>query len=91
MQTPISKTKRRLRSYREVVGNIRHQRSRKHRTLREAGNQADSITDVQYHVTALPKDASHSEKMARLSELADTITNVENSDVFLISMWIGED
>ena len=46
---------------------------------------------MRYYVTALPKDITHSEKMARLSKLADTITNVPNSDVFLISMWIGED
>jgi hypothetical protein len=88
MQTSISTPKRRLRSYREVVGNIRHQRSRKRLALREASDQADA-TDLQYFVTGLPKDASQNEKNDRLTELADTITHITGSDVFVISMWIG--
>ena len=90
MQTPISKPKRRLRSYRDVVGNFRYQRPRKYLTLREFSNQADSITDVQYHVTALPKDASQNEKRKLLEELGNAVGNIDSSDVFLISIWIGE-
>ena len=48
----------------------------------------DVTDNLRYYVTALPKDVSQSEKMARLSELADVITNVANSDVFSISIWI---
>ena len=47
--------------------------------------------DLQYFVTGLPKDASQSEKNDRIAELADKITNIKESDVFVISMWIGED
>jgi hypothetical protein len=90
MQTPISKPKRRLRSYRDVVGNFRYQRPRKHLTLRESSNQADSITDVQYHVTALPKDAFQNEKRKLLEELGNAIGNIDTSDVFVISIWIGK-
>jgi hypothetical protein len=89
MQT-ISTPKHRLRSYRDVVGNIRHRRPRKHLTLREADNQTDPITDLKYYFTALPKDASQSEKRKLLEELANAIGNIESSDVFLISIWIGE-
>jgi hypothetical protein len=90
MPTSISKPKHRLRSYRDVVGNLRHRRPRKHLTLREASDQADAATDLQYFVTGLPKDASQSEKNDRIAELADRITNIKESDVFVISMWIGE-
>ena len=91
MPTTISTPKRRLRSYRDVVGNFRYQRPRKHRAFHEADNQADAATDLQYFVTGLPKDASQSEKNDRIAELADRITNIKESDVFVISMWIGED
>jgi hypothetical protein len=90
MQTPLSTPKRGLRKYRDVVGSIRYQRSRKHPTLREAGNQADAGTDLRYYLTALPKNASQNEKRRLLEELADAIGNIDTSDVFLISLWIGE-
>jgi hypothetical protein len=90
MPTSISRPKRRLRSYREVVGNIRYQRPRKHLTLREAGNQPDAVTGLRYFVTGLPKDASQSEKSKLLDELANAIGNLDTSDVFVISIWIGE-
>jgi hypothetical protein len=89
MQTSISTPKRRLRRYRDVVGNIRYHRPRKPLTLREADNQPDAVTDLRYCVMALPKDASQSEKTKLLDELANAIGNIDTSDVFLISMWIG--
>jgi hypothetical protein len=88
MQTSIPTPKRRLRRYKDVVGNIRYQ-PRKHLTLRESGNQTDVITDLQYHVTALPKDASQIEKSKFLEELANTIGNIDSSDVFVVSIWIA--
>jgi hypothetical protein len=57
-------------------------------TLREAGNQVDA-TEIEYCVTGLPKNLPQEEKRARLSDLADTITNITNSDVFCFSLWIG--
>lgn len=90
MQPSISTPKRRLRSYRDVVGNFRYQRPRKHLALHEASDQADSRTDLQYCVTALSKDASQNEKNKLLEELANKISNIDTSDVFVISMWIGE-
>jgi hypothetical protein len=88
MQTSISTPKRRLRSYREIVGNNRYQ-PRKHLTRCESSNQPDAATDLQYFVAALPKNASQSEKSKLLEELANAIGNITTSDVFVISMWIG--
>jgi hypothetical protein len=90
MQTSIPTQKRRLRSYRDVVGNVRYQPSGKHLTLREADNQPDAVTGLRYFVTGLPKDASQSEKSKLLDELANAIGNLDTSDVFVISIWIGE-
>ena len=89
MQTSISTPKRRLRRYRDVVGNIRY-KLRKHLTLREADNKPDAATDLRYYLSALPKDASQNEKRRLLEELANAIGNIDSSDVCIISMWIGE-
>jgi hypothetical protein len=87
MQTSISTPKRGLRRYRDVVGNIRYQPRK--RLTREAANQPDAVTDLRYLVMALPKDASQSERSRLLEELANAIGNIDTSDVFIISMWIG--
>jgi hypothetical protein len=79
------KPKRRLRRYRDVVGNIRYQ-PRKHLTLRESSDQADAIADLRYFVTGLPKNASQMEKSKILEELANTVGNIDTSDVFVISI-----
>jgi hypothetical protein len=89
MQTSILTPKRRLRRYRDVVGNIRY-KPRKHLAVREADNQPDAVTDLRYFVTGLPKDASQSEKSKLLEELANSIGNIDSSDVCVIAMWIGE-
>jgi hypothetical protein len=84
----MKKPRNKLRSFRDVTGHIR--RKRPPRLLRlEANNQPDEVTAVQYCVTGLPKDMAHNDKLARLSQLADTITKIDSSDVMVISMWIG--
>jgi hypothetical protein len=88
MPISISTPKRRVRRYRDVVGNSRYQ-PRKHLTLREADNQSDAVTDLRYYLTALPKDASQNEKRRLLEELANAIGNIDTSDVFVISLWIA--
>ena len=79
---------RRLRSFRDVTGQDGPKRPARHLRL-ESDNQPDEITDVQYFVTGLPKDMTRDDKLDRLSELADTITKIDSSDVMVISMWIG--
>ena len=84
----MKKTRNKLRSFRDVTGHFGRKQLPKHLRL-ESENQPDEVTNVQYCVTGLPKDMAYNDKLACLSELADTITNIENSDVFVISMWIG--
>jgi hypothetical protein len=59
-------------------------------TREVASNQTDAVSDLRYYLTALPKDASQSEKRKLLEELANSIRNIDTSDVFVISIWIGE-
>ena len=87
MQTSVPTRKRRLKTFKEFIGT--KERPRPRLKLREAKNQPDAVAELQYDVIALPKDIPHSEKMARISELADTIANIPNSDVFLLSLWMG--
>jgi hypothetical protein len=61
----------------------------KGRPLTEANTQSDDVTKLQYYLMAIPNDVSDEEKGERLEEVADVVTNVENSDVFLLAMWIG--
>ena len=82
----MKRARNKLRSFRDVT-DLR-KRFPEHLRL-EGQNQLDEVTDVQYCVTGLPKDMAYNDKLACLSELADTITNIEKSDVFVISMWIG--
>jgi hypothetical protein len=89
MQISDITPRRRLRSYREVTKHVKWQPRHRRRTLGEENGDKTAVTDVQYHVTVLPKDASQNEKNDRLAELADIITNIKESDVFVISMWIG--
>jgi actin-like ATPase involved in cell morphogenesis len=49
-----------------------------------------NVTDLQYFVTGLPKDASQSERRKLHEELANAIGNLDTSDVFVISIWIGD-
>jgi hypothetical protein len=36
----------------------------------------------------IPKDCTYEEKIDRLAEVADTILQVEGSDVMCFSMWV---
>jgi hypothetical protein len=87
MQSSIGTEKRRLMTFKQFVRGkgVHGKRLR----LREADNQNEAVAELQYYVTALPRNLPQDEKLAQLSELADTITNIPNSDVFLFSLWIG--
>jgi hypothetical protein len=89
MQISDITPRRRLRSYREVTKHVKWQPRHRRRTFGEENGDKTAVTDVQYYVTVLPKDASQTDKSNRIAELADTITNIKESDVFVISMWIG--
>ena len=84
----MKRARNKLRSFRDVTGHVGRKRTPRHLRL-ESENHPDEVTDVQYCVTGLPKDMAYNDKLARVSKLADTITSIESSDVFVISMWIG--
>jgi hypothetical protein len=48
----------------------------------------DEITTLNYFIMSIPKNCTAEEKADRLSELVDTITAVERSDVMCFSMWV---
>ena len=81
--------KHRLRSYRDVVGPIRYRRPRTNLTLREASDQADSRTDLQYYLTALPKDASQNEKNKGEINLCNHQYTHQNADCAVTEKWSG--
>jgi hypothetical protein len=86
MQASTETEKRRLMTFKQFVGGkgIRGTRLK----LREADSQA-AAAELQYYVTALPRNLPQEEKMARISELADTITSISTSDVYLFSLWMS--
>jgi hypothetical protein len=49
---------------------------------------SDETTTLSYFIMSIPKDCTYAEKMDRLSEVADTILDVEGSDVLCFSMWV---
>jgi hypothetical protein len=49
---------------------------------------SDETTTLSYFITSIPKDCTYEEKIDRLSEVADTILDVEGSDVMCFSMWV---
>ncbi len=92
----LQKTPRRkLRSFKEVTKHVGIDRQL--RRLAEAmdltksrQNSAvsDETTTLSYFIMSIPKDRTYEEKIDRLSEIADTILEVEGSDVLCISMWV---
>jgi hypothetical protein len=86
MQSSQGTKQRRLITFKEFVRGKDFRGTRL--TLREAGNQVDA-PEIEHCVTGLPKNLPQEEKRARLSDLAGTITNITNSDVFCFSLWIG--
>jgi hypothetical protein len=88
-------TRRKLQPFREVtkhVGFDRHVR-RLAEALdltksRQNSAVSDETTTLSYFIMSIPKDCTYEEKIDRLSEVADTILQVEGSDVMCFSMWV---
>jgi hypothetical protein len=87
--------RRKLKPFREVtkhVGFDRHVR-RLAEALdltkpRQNSAVSDETTTLSYFVMSIPKDCTAEVKADRLSELVDTISAVEGSDVMCFSMWV---
>jgi hypothetical protein len=87
--------RRKLKSFKEVTKHVGVERQL--RRLAEAldltksrQNSAvsDQSTTLSYFIMSIPKDCTYEEKIDRLSEVADTILEVEGSDVLCFSMWV---
>jgi hypothetical protein len=83
MTYPTSTYVRRLRHFKDVI------RERGPTPIRRE-SQSDAVTNLQYYIMAIPKDVDDEEKNERLGDLAEVVTTVPDSDVFVIAMWIGE-
>jgi hypothetical protein len=53
-----------------------------------SATQTDKTMNLGYLIMSVPKDLTYQEKIERLSEVADTVTAVEGSDVMVFSMWV---
>ncbi len=87
--------RRKLKSFKEVTKHVGV--DRQIRRLAEAldltksrQNSAvsDETTTLSYFIMSIPKDCTYAEKIDRLSEIADTILDVEGTDVMCFSMWV---
>jgi hypothetical protein len=58
--------------------------------LIEADTPSDEVTKTKIYTVAIPKNAPYDEKIDRLSECADIVTAVDDSDVFLQAIWIED-
>jgi len=82
--------RRRLKSFKEVMKNVGV--DHKVRRLAEALDFIEAQNpkvDLNYFTMSIPRHLSDQEKMERLSEVVDTITAIEDSDVILLGMWIS--
>jgi hypothetical protein len=88
--------RRRLKSVQEVAGNIGRRRCSTQQSLRQESQdysvlQTDETTDLNYFVMSLPKDLSFDEKVKRIAILANKVTDVEESDVICMALWVPSD
>jgi len=49
----------------------------------------DPKVDLNYFSLSIPMHLSDEEKIQRLSEMVDTVSAIEDSDVILLGMWIS--
>jgi hypothetical protein len=87
---------RKLKPFREVTKHVRVERQILRRLAealdltksRQNSAVSDETTTLSYFIMSIPKDCTYEEKIDRLSEVADTILQVEGSDVMCFSMWV---
>jgi hypothetical protein len=80
--------RRKLRSFTEVMKHVGV--ARQVRRLSDSLDLAEarnSKVDLNYFLLSIPMSVSDEEKVERLSEMADTVTAIENSDVVLLGIW----
>jgi hypothetical protein len=84
--------RRRLKPFKEVTKHIGIERQV--RRLAEEMNLTESRSndakvDLNYFTLSIPMRLSDEEKMETLSQLANTVSAIEDSDVILLGMWVS--
>jgi hypothetical protein len=87
--------RRRVRSFREVTKHVGVDRLV--RRLAEAldltksrrNGQANPKVDLNYFTVSIPMVLSEEEKSERLSDLVETVTAIDGSDVILLGIWVS--
>ena len=82
--------RRRLRSFRDVTKHVGIDRQL--RRLAESLNLPEAQNpkvDLNYFTLFIPMGLSDEEKSTRLSEMVDTVSAIEDSDIILLGMWIS--
>ncbi len=82
--------RRRLKPFKEVTKHVGV--NRQLRRLAEALNLPEAQNpevDLNYFTTYVSMRLSDQEKMEILSEMVDTVTAIEGSDVILLGMWVS--
>ena len=82
--------RRRLRSFREVTKHVGIDRQL--RRLAESLNLPEAQNpkvDLNYFTLSIPMRLSDNEKSERLSEMVDTVSAIEDSDVIVLGIWIS--
>jgi len=84
--------RRKLKPFREVTKHVGFDRHVRHLAealdLTKPRQNSAETTNLSYFIMSIPKDGTYEEKIDRLTEVADTILDVEGSDVMCFSMWV---
>jgi hypothetical protein len=96
METTTAMTRHKMRSFHDVTKHIGEtRRPKQQKVMQEAQDyavlQTDETSDLNYFVMSVPKNLSRNEKIQRIAILANKVTDVEESDVICMAMWIPSD
>jgi hypothetical protein len=61
--------------------------SREALELTKSHQNSAETTNLSYFIMSIPKDGTYEEKIDRLADVAETLLDVEGSDVMCFSMW----
>jgi hypothetical protein len=87
--------RRRLRSFREVTKHIGLERQvgrlaeAMNLTESRRNGEANPKVDLNYFTVSIPMVRSEEEKNERLSDLVETVTAIDGSDVILVGIWVS--
>jgi hypothetical protein len=84
--------RRRLKPFKEVTKHVEidHKVRRLAEALALTGSRSnDPKVDLNYFTLSIPMRLSDDERSERLSEMVDTVSAIEGSDVILLGIWVS--